>query len=126
MPFSPRHLVARRVDPTSCAWHPILLCKAQPLHELFTIHNVIRQQSLASVVLPNPAGADSKVNLCSDPSSSLASSSPRDTSDGRGRGGASLVLRSSDKSEDCARWSSLIPSLLSVGESKPYWITDSL
>jgi len=38
-------LVARHVALTSHAWQGILLYQARPLHELETIHNVIRQQS---------------------------------------------------------------------------------
>jgi hypothetical protein len=38
--------VARPVNPISHAWHGILVCKTRSLHDLHTIHNVIRQQSL--------------------------------------------------------------------------------
>src|SRR5207253_6708942 len=44
--------VAKHAAPTSHAWHCILVCKTRSLHDLHTIHNVIRQQSLVRLALP--------------------------------------------------------------------------
>jgi len=55
--------VARHVALTSSDWDPILVSRVGLLHDLLTIHNVIRQQSHETDLSVNSANLCGKAHL---------------------------------------------------------------